>query len=200
MTHIQQVEENYDLLREAMTSGAEPNQTDELIAPSRSKVNYGEPFADALEEVKVAELVELFTEFRLAVSPAQQIHSSRTWRWAKSFRIMLGHHRRNFAEAKMVVTALRDYPEMDRARYTDPFDMYQRGEWGHLVAAARLAQLRAERQRPADTWHCRHDTQQGASSDWESSELEAGEPRFLDMSARKLRPLNYYSQNYANDS
>lgn len=168
----------------------------ELAAPSRSKVNYGEPFTDALEEVKVAELVELFTEFRLAVGPAQHIHSSRTWRWAKSFRIMLGHDRHNFADVKMVVTALRDYPEMDRARYTDPFDMYQRGEWEHVVAAARLAQLRAERQRPAD---CRHDTQQGASCDWENSKSEAGEPRFLDVSARKLRPLDYYSQN-SNDS
>ena len=89
VTRIRQIEENYGLLVEAMHSGVDPDPVDGVIAERGPTRNYGEPFADLDQEAKVTELVELFTEFRLAAGPTKEFHHTRTWSWAKTFRIML---------------------------------------------------------------------------------------------------------------
>jgi hypothetical protein len=188
VTRIRQVEENYDLLLEEMNSNAGPDPVDDLKVTRRTAINYGEPFADPEEEAKVSELVELFTDFRLAVIPTAEIHHTRTWRWAKSFRIMLAHRGYQFKDLVLVITALRDYPEMDRTRYSDAYDLQQRGEWEHLLSAVKLARMKAERRAASSPAAATPNT----LSAWErfSHQLELeqdGEVFKLDITARSCR-------------
>ena len=195
LTRLAQIQENYDGLVREMDRCDPAYPIGEAERVQVLKINYGQPFAESADEARVTELLALFTEFRLTVSPRREIHHTESWRWAKSFRIMLDYHGYDFAEVKDVVTALRDHPDMDRARYGAPFDMYQSGEWEHLVAAAGLARLRAERQTsggPApDRRRPKHVPGRGRGN---AGGSEDG-PRYLDMSARTPRPPGYNSRN-----
>ncbi|MGV1005968.1 MAG: winged helix-turn-helix transcriptional regulator [Candidatus Nanopelagicales bacterium] len=155
LTRIVQVQENYDGLITEMSRGSRPDPSAEMALVQRTKINHGKPFNDAVVEARVTELVHLFKEFQLAFGPHDEIHHTRTWRWAKSFRIMLAHRGREFDDLKMVVTTLRDYPEMDRTRYTDAYDLDRGGEWEHVLSAARLARLRSERKPSLGADSCR---------------------------------------------
>jgi hypothetical protein len=146
LTRIVQIQENYDSLVAEMRRGNQPDPSAEMARIQQTKINFGEPFSDPGDEAQVAELVQLFTEFQMACGPHKEvIHHSRTWRWAKSFRIMLAYRGYGFDDLKMVVSTLRDCPDMDRTRYNDAYDLDRGGEWEHVQSAARLARLKSER-------------------------------------------------------
>lgn len=212
LTRIAQIQENYDNLIAEMRRGSCPDPGAEMPPAQRTKIQYDEPFSDPLAEAKVTELVQLFTEFQLACGPHKEIHHTRTWRWAKSFRIMLSYRGYEFDDLKMVVSALRDYPDMDRTRYNDAYDLDRDGEWEHILAAAKLAQLRAERlaerraergaeRRASDEpQHSRYQRQDALDDGWGTSRETGSEIRFLDMSARTPKPLDYYTRNRTDGS
>ena len=197
VTRIRQIQEHYDLLLKAMHSGAGPDDSvaGDTASPRAKITSYGSPFIDPAAEAKVTDLIELFTEFRLTVGPTKNFHHKMIWRWAKSFRIMLVHRRYDFDEVKMVVTTLRDHPEMDRIRYHDPFDMYQHGEWEHLVSAAKLARLRAERRPTRVPAPNRNSLEPSLGLRWDNTDESDAGSRSLDVTSRPRRPTGYYSRN-----
>lgn len=196
VTRLQQVEEVYDHLLEAMASGAEEGLGEDTTVAQRANVMPEESFAGYADEAKVIELVELFTEFRSAVVPAKETHQTPTSGWAHSFRIMLRNRRHDFKQLKMVITALRDHPEMDRIRYNHPFDMYRPDEWDYLVAAAGRARLRGER-RPSRPPAPSSDRppEPSLGRRWDNADESEDGPGFLDMTSRSRRPPGYYSRN-----
>jgi hypothetical protein len=103
--------------------------------------------------------VKLFTEYRVSMGE-REIHHTRLWRWAKSFRIMLAHekYRYSFDDLKLVVTSLKSREDhMDIRRTHDAYDLSRDGEWEHVLAGVHhvveIKRILAERKKahPAPT-------------------------------------------------
>ena len=153
VTRLALILNNYSQIRGKMLQRSDIDAAEGLVdadQPRGLRTNYGEPFADFEQEAQIIELVDLFTHYR-GWRGEEQIHPTRTWRWAKSFRIMLAHRKYEFDDVKFVVTALADRRwELDFGRYHDAYDLHRDSEWVHLMAAVKIKQMREEMRESAE--------------------------------------------------
>ena len=226
ITRLWTIRNHYAELVAAMSQGATPDPVEEIptamssqraklepvkeipisteIAISRPKAYYDHG-ADFPMEDQVAELVEKFAKFKNRRLPGYKISDYDLFGWRKTFRIMLGHHKIPFDEARLVVDALAEGRlALDYGRYSSPYDLVRRrrevvgipGEWKNILGWVKIA-LEREHMRPSPApsrqlpfdgdgvvHYCDDDDDDGRSVDM-ATNAEERHRRYLARAARR---------------